>query len=48
MTRPGRQEYATARQALEREFVARQIDQTLDALWKLRDRHETRRPSQLG
>jgi hypothetical protein len=43
------------RQALEREFVAlnpaalaRQIDQTLEALWNLRDRHETRRPSQLG
>lgn len=43
------------RQGLEREFVAinpatlaRQIDQTLEALWKLRERDETRTRAQLG
>lgn len=45
----------TQRQALEREFVALnparlacEIDQTLDALWKLRQRDETRQPAQRG
>lgn len=43
------------RDALEREFrainpvpLAHQIDQTLDALWKLRESHETRKQAQLG
>lgn len=43
------------REALEREFLAvnpvtlaRQIAQTLDALWKLRKPHETRTQIQLG
>jgi hypothetical protein len=43
------------RQALEREFVAlnpamlaREIDQTLEALWKLRERDETRQQAQRG
>lgn len=43
------------RDALEREFrainpvpLAHQIDQTLDALWKLKESHETRKQAQLG
>ena len=45
---------AAQRDALAREFralnpvtLARQIDQTLDALWKLRESHETRNQAQL-
>lgn len=43
------------RQAVERQFLAinpaplaRQIEQTLDALWKLREHHEARPQAQLG
>lgn len=43
------------RHALEQQFLAinpaalaRQIDHTLEALWKLRETHETRKPAQVG